>query len=283
MNEGDRSGKGDLSNAPGRANAASLAALALATRLVDADARYPALSAGEFWGLLNVCPDPSLLVGLAAGEVEALLGELLDAARVVALLERGSSVGLMLQRLEQSGIEVLTTFDGAYPARLCDELGSGAPPILHVVGEAALLSSELSLIAMDGDESSASKGDSRAEWGAAAEIEGSRAAESGKTLISLARSNIDRSVVNSALDAGGRAVVITAGTLDAATSDPEWRRAIIAGRLCVATPYDPFTAFTDGKALGCLKIINALALETIKIEPEPESSNPPEDTEQLTL
>ena len=283
MNEGNRSGKGDLPSGPGRANAASLAALALATRLVDADARYPALSAGEFWGLLAACPDPSILVGLAADEVEALIGGSLDGTRVVALLERGSSVGLMLQRLEQSGIEVLATFDGPYSARLRDELGSGAPPILHVVGEAALLSSELSLIVMQGDENSANNGDSRAEWGAAAEIEGSRAAESGTTLISLARSNIDRSVVSSALAAGGRAVVITAGTLSAATSDPEWRRAIIAGRLCVATPYDPFTAFTDGKALGCLKIINALALETIKIELDLDGSNPPEDTEQLTL
>ena len=283
MNEGNRSGKGYLSNAPGRANAASLAALALATRLVDADERYPALSAGEFWGLLGVCPDPSILVGLAAGEVEALLGELLDAARVVALLERGSSVGLMLQRLEQSGIEVLTTFDGAYPSRLRDELGSGAPPILHVVGEATLLSAELSLIVMEGEDLSTSNGDSRAEWGAVAEIEGSRAAESGTTLISLARSNVDRALVSSALDAGGRAVVITAGTLSAATSDPEWRRAIIAGRLCVATPYDPFTAFTDGKALGCIKIVNALALETIKIELDLDGSNPPEDTEQLSL
>ena len=283
MNEGNRSGKGDLSNAPGRANAATLAALALATRLVDADARYPALSAGEFWGLLKVCPDPSILVGLAADEVEALIGGSLDGTRVVALLERGSSVGLMLQRLEQSGIEVLTTFDGAYPGRLRDELGSGAPPILHVVGEARLLSSELSLIVMEGEERSANNPDLRAELGAAAEIEGSRAAESGATLISLARSNIDRSVVSSALDAGGRGVVITAGTLDAATSDPEWRRAIIAGRLCVATPYDPFTSFSDGKALGCMKIINALALATIKVELEIESSNPPEDTEQLSL
>ncbi len=275
--------EGDLANAPGRANAASLAALALATRLVDADARYPALSAGEFWGLLNLCPDPSILVGLGADEVESLIGGSLDAQRVAALLERGSSVGLMLQRLEQSGIEVFTTFDGAYPARLRDELGSGAPPILHVVGEATLLSPELSLIVLQGDESSANKGDSRAEWGAVAEIEGSRAAEVGKTLISLARSNVDRAVVSSALDAGGSAVVITAGTLDAATSDPEWRRAIIAGRLCVATPYDPFMAFTDGKALGCMKIITALALETIKVELETESSNPPEETEQLTL
>ena len=283
MNEGNRSGKGDLPSGPGRANAASLAALALATRLVDADARYPALSAGEFWGLLAACPDPSILVGLAADEVEALIGGSLDGTRVVALLERGSSVGLMLQRLEQSGIEVLTTFDGAYPGRLRDELGSGAPPILHVVGEARLLSSELSLIVMEGEERSANNPDLRAELGAAAEIEGSRAAESGATLISLARSNIDRSVVSSALDAGGRGVVITAGTLDAATSDPEWRRAIIAGRLCVATPYDPFTSFSDGKALGCMKIINALALATIKVELEIESSNPPEDTEQLSL
>jgi len=283
MNEGNRSGKGDLSNAPGRANAASLAALALATRVIDADERYPALSAGEFWGLLNVCPDPSILVGLAVDEVEALIGGSLDGTRVVALLERGSSVGLMLQRLEQSGIEVLTTFDGAYPSRLRDELGSGAPPILHVVGGATLLSAELSLIAMEGDEGSANNADSRAEWGAVAEIEGSRSAESGTTLISLARSGVDRAFVSSALDAGGRAVVITAGTLSAATSDPEWRRAIIAGRLCVATPYDPFTVFTDGKALGCMKIVNALALETIKIEPELDGSNSPEDTEQLTL
>jgi len=283
MSEGNRSGKGDLSNAPGRANAASLAALALATRVIDADERYPALSAGEFWGLLNVCPDPAILVGLAVDEVEALIGGSLDGTRVVALLERGSSVGLMLQRLEQSGIEVLTTFDGAYPSRLRDELGSGAPPILHVVGEARLLSAELSLIVMEGEERSANNPDSRAELGVAAEIEGSRAAESGTTLISLARSGVDRAVVSSALDAGGRAVVITAGTLDAATSDPEWRRAIIAGRLCVATPYDPFTVFTDGKALGCMKIVNALAQETIKVELERESSNAPEDTEQLTL
>ena len=283
MNEGNRSGKGDLSNAPGRANAASRAALALATRVIDGDVRYPVLSAGEFWGVLVVCPDPSILVGLAADEVESLIGGSLDGTRVVALMERGSSVGLMLQRLEQSGIEVLTTFDGAYPSRLRDELGSGAPPILHVVGEATLLSAELSLIAMDGDESSADNADSRAEWGAVAEFEGSRAAESGTTLISLARSGVDRAVVSSALDAGGSAVVITAGTLDAATSDPEWRRAIIAGRLCVATPYDPFTVFTDGKALRCMKIVNALALETIKIEFELDGSNPPEDTEQLTL
>jgi len=35
--------------------------------------------------------------------------------------------------------------------------------------------------------------------------------------------------------------------------------------------------------LGCIKIINALARESIKVELEPESSNSPEDTEQLSL
>ena len=32
-----------------------------------------------------------------------------------------------------------------------------------------------------------------------------------------------------------------------------------------------------------MKIVNALALETVKVELEIESSNPPEDTEQLSL
>ncbi len=282
MNERDLPKQVDLSNASGRANAASLAVLALTTRLVDADARFPVLSAGEFWALLVVCPDPSELVGMAASDVDALLGGLLDGARVVALLDRGASVGLVLQRLEQSGIEVLTTFDDAYPQRLRDELGIGSPPILHVVGEASLLSADLSsIVSKRGTGRDSRDFDALAAWGAAAASAGLSAAESGKTLISIARSNVDRAVVSSALDSGGRAVVLTAGTLEAATSDPEWRRAIIAGRLCVATPYDPFTTFTDGKALGCIKLIEALAFETIKIEVKIEPTI--ECPDQLTL
>jgi predicted Rossmann fold nucleotide-binding protein DprA/Smf involved in DNA uptake len=117
-----------------RRSDASLAALLLAQRLV-ANGAAP-LKASEYWPLLARVGDPGPLLGRTATELTARLGDAALAARVAARFASATGVAFELERLEQTGIRVVTSFDAEYPARIRVRLGAAAPPVLQVVGDA---------------------------------------------------------------------------------------------------------------------------------------------------
>lgn len=59
--------------------------------------------------------------------------------RLEALLQRGSSMALALEKWQRSGLWVITRSDPAYPRRLKKRLKHAAPPVLYGCGNPELL------------------------------------------------------------------------------------------------------------------------------------------------
>jgi predicted Rossmann fold nucleotide-binding protein DprA/Smf involved in DNA uptake len=96
-----------------------------------------------------------------------------------------------------------------------------------------------------------------------------RAAESavsqGFGVVSGGAKGVDRVAMNAALEAGGHVVGVLADSLVRSTRDPEVRRAVADGRVCLCTPYAPSAGFTVGQAMGRNKLIYALARAALVI------------------
>src|SRR5690606_998722 len=103
-----------------------------------------------------------------------------------------------VDRLEQSGIAVVSALDDAYPRRLRQRLGDGAPPLLYVAGDVALLARD----------SLASVGSRTVdEAGAAVARRAARVAvERGLAVVSGGARGVDQLAMLEAWESGGVAV-----------------------------------------------------------------------------
>jgi predicted Rossmann fold nucleotide-binding protein DprA/Smf involved in DNA uptake len=238
----------------------ALAALLLTTRLADA-APAP-LSPTRFWSLVAAVPAPSELLASAAGDIARRTGLPDDEARrVEGLLAAGTPLAFALERLERQGVVAVTSFDEGYPASLRDRLGDQAPPVLFTVGEVKLLSSEG--IGVVG---------SRAVTGEGAEIArrvAARTAEGGLCTISGGARGVDREAMVGAHGAGGRVLAYLADGLLRRIREPDTRRAVAEGRICLATAFEPSTGFSAANAIGRNKLIFASARVTLVVACEP--------------
>jgi DNA processing protein len=241
-----------------RRSDASLAALLLAQRLV-ANGAAP-LKASEYWPLLARVGDPGPLLGRTATELTARLGDAALAARVAARFASATGVAFELERLEQTGIRVVTSFDAEYPARIRVRLGAAAPPVLQVVGDASLLATPA--LGVVGPH----------EVDAAAEALTAAAATLAVTrewaVVSGFSPGVDRIAMSVALEAGGAALGFLADPLVAVVRAPELRGAITAQRLYLATPYPPAAPRTDAGALGRNRLVYASARTTFVVTSE---------------
>lgn len=236
----------------------SLAAILLTTRLVDSPA--PPLGASEFWRLCETVPDPGRLLGLDGDELGAVLADTdFDAARVHAVLDRATVVALALERLETSGITVVSVFDAGYPRALTDRLGPRAPAVLHVVGDPTLMVRDLLGIAGAPD-----GGEDVARDAAAA------AARHGWGVVLGSVRGIDRVTLTTATEAGGCAVVILADALARVIEEPDLRRLVAKGQLCLASPFAPTARFTATNAVARAKLLHALARRTLVMAADPD-------------
>ncbi|MCU1455995.1 MAG: recombination-mediator protein [Actinomycetia bacterium] len=246
-----------------RRSDASLAALLLGQRLVANAA--PPLKAAEFWPLLARVGDPGPLLGRTAAELTTVLQDagLDDAAlasRVAARFASATGVAFELERLEQSGIRVVTPFDAEYPARIRVRLGAGAPPLLHVVGDAGLLADPA--LGVVGPHEVDDAGEARSAAAA------THATGLGWAVVSGFSPGVDRVAMAAALDAGGRALGFLADPLVAVVRAPELRGAITDRRLYLATPYPPAAPRTEAGALGRNRLIYASARVTFVVSSE---------------
>ena len=238
-----------------RRSDASLAAVLLAQRLV-ANGAAP-LKASEYWPLLARVGDPGPLLGRTVSELTARIGDEALASRVAARFASATGVAFELERLEQTGIRVVTSFDAEYPARIRVRLGAAAPPLLHVVGDASLLSaSALGVV-----------GPHEVDAGTEAIViaAAAHAAAHGWAVVSGFSPGVDRVAMSAALEAGGPVIGFLADPLTAVVRAPELRGAITARRLYLATPYPPAAPRTEVGALGRNRLIYATAQTTFVI------------------
>ncbi len=195
---------------------------------------------------------PGDLLGLSVAEIQEKLSVSADEAhRYSGLLARSGILAIELERLNSSGIQVLTRADDDYPAKYRERLKESAPSVLFFAGEKALLGQPG--IAVVG---SRNLNETGAE---AAEFVGNTCGVSGLVLYSGGARGVDTISMRAALQVRGTSVGVIADSLEKAIRDPENRFAIQRGDLCLVTPYSPNTPFSIGNAMGRNKLIYTLA------------------------
>lgn len=211
-------------------DADALATILLVSRL-RSEGLEP-LKASEYWKLCDQVGKPSALLGQAEERLRrdhGLRPGLAD--RVVALLDRATSIAFELERLDQSGITTLTPFDGHYPARFVARLGGKAPPVLHAAGQLDLL--DRPGLGIVGSRNVGQKGADVA--GAAVRAAG----RCGIPVVSGGARGVDQLAMNAALDADGTVIGILADTLATTLRKTDIRRAIHDDQAVMCTPYGP--------------------------------------------
>jgi predicted Rossmann fold nucleotide-binding protein DprA/Smf involved in DNA uptake len=228
---------------------ASLACLLLSQRLVEAGA--PPLKAAEYWEVLDTVADPAALLAADATAITSLGLAPELAGRVATRLGAATAFAVELDEAERTGMRLLASVDDDYPAELGQRLGRRAPPLLYTVGAPGLLRrGGLGIVGPhEVDEAGASVARQAAEAAAAARV----AVLSGRSR------GIDRIAMAAAQEAGGDVVGVLADPLAQVVREPELRRAVTAGRLCLCSPYAPTDQYSAPRARGRDKIVYALA------------------------
>jgi predicted Rossmann fold nucleotide-binding protein DprA/Smf involved in DNA uptake len=241
-------------------SASSTAALLLVQRLVETPAAP--LKASEYWSVLEAVGDPARLLGAEASEIADVLGvDRAFAERVARLLDAATAFAFGVEELEQAGTGLVGSLDDDYPSALLDRLGRAAPPLLHVAGDVRLLQADL--LGIVGSRDVGPDGAMVARTAAV------HAVEHGFGVVSGGAKGVDRLSMTAALDGGGSVVAVLADALVATLRDPDVRRAIGDGSLCVCTPYKPTAGFTVANAMGRNKLVYALARATLVVAAEP--------------
>lgn len=233
---------------------ATLATLLLTSRLV-ADGPPP-LKAREFWALLDrVGGDPAVLLADVPDDLD-------EPDRVRGLLDRATAFAFALEDVERTGLTLLSAFDGRYPAHLRERLADQAPPVLHAAGPVELLSEPAVALVAERQASPAT-----VELARSFAVEA--AADGAALLTGGSDHGVDPAAAEAALAAEGAVVGLLADALTPQLRRPEARRAIHAGRLCLASPYPPGAPWSEAAERGRLLIATALAERTVALDPAP--------------
>jgi len=151
-------------------------------------------------------------------------------------------------------IRVVAPGDSDYPTRLLDRLGDAAPA-LHVAGPIAL--TEQPLLGVVG---SRDVDDVGARIAASV---GGAAVARGWGVVSGGAAGVDLAAMDAALAAGGTVVGFPADPLLG-----DWERMAMRDRLCLATPYGPYEAYSPERAHARNKLIYAAARITVVVATE---------------
>lgn len=232
----------------------SLASLLLVNRLVNTGVEP--LQPREYWQLVGRLKDPALLLKMRPEEISTAIPDL-DADRLRRLLDSSTQLAFELERLEQSGIKVLSPFDEDYPKALSERLASSAPPILHAVGSLAILSTSALGVVGSRQLSAAAK--------KAAREAAKKAVELGLAVVSGGAKGADVAAMDAAFESGGVVVGVLADSLERRVRQPDIRRAIADERLCLISPFKPDAGFSIGSAMSRNKIIYALCRLTFVV------------------
>lgn len=172
--------------------------------------------------------------------------------RIEALLKRGHSMALALEKWSRSGLWVITRADKeSYPKRLLHQLGNQAPPVLYGCGDKSLL--KAGGIAVVG-----SRNASLADLAYAEQV-GSKAASAGLGTVSGGARGVDESSMLGAMNAGGAVVGILADSLLKASTSAKYRSGLMNGNVVLVSPFNPEAGFSRFNAMDRNKYIYCLA------------------------
>jgi predicted Rossmann fold nucleotide-binding protein DprA/Smf involved in DNA uptake len=175
----------------------------------------------------------------------------LDSCRLKALVDRGMLLAIAVEKWTNQGLWILGRGDSLYPARLKQQLGLIAPPILYGVGDIRLLSQGgLAVVgSRDVDEDGLLYTEQVAD----------SCARQGIQIVSGGARGVDRTSMLSALSGGGTVIGLLADSLAKSAISIKYRSAIQNKQLTLVSAVDPHAGFNVGNAMGRNKYIYALA------------------------
>lgn len=178
--------------------------------------------------------------------------------RLRTLLQRGMAMALALERWGRTGVRVLGRGDPDYPAILRTRLRGAAPHLLFVCGPSELLDAEALCIV--GSREATEDGIQ------AARGLGRACAAESVAVVSGGARGVDREAMGAALEGGGRSVGVLSDSLAKAVLSKDYRKAIIEGRLVLASAADPDARFTVSSAMDRNKYLYALAKAAVVVD-----------------
>jgi len=176
----------------------------------------------------------------------------------VGRLDHATSFAFALDDAQQSGLQVLSALSEHFPPTLRARLGRSAPPVLYALGDVALLSQ--GGLGIVGSRAVSEAGAQVARGAATAAV------AQGLGVLSGGAKGVDRLAMNAALEAGGNVVGILADSLLRTAREPDVRRAVSDGLVCLCSPYKPTAGFTVANAMGRNKLIYSLSTATLVVE-----------------
>lgn len=174
--------------------------------------------------------------------------------RIEALLNRGMTLALSVEKWERSGLWVMTRSDDDYPQRIKDRLGPGkSPHILFGCGNRRLLQDDGNALAVVGSR------DADDTDLAYSRNLGKKAANSGWSVVSGGARGVDESAMLGALDAEGTVIGALADSLLKTSLSRKYSRHLMDNNLVLVSPFNPEASFSVGNAMGRNKYIYCLS------------------------
>ena len=237
-------------------NTDSLAVLLLTNRLVEVDAKP--LAAGEIWKLLSRLPQIGLVLECSAETLVSDHGlEIAEAERLKKLCGAATAFTFEIERLEESGIRLLSFLDEGFPSHLVDILGTKASAFLLVAGNIDLL--ERIGRGIVGSRNASQEVIEVAESAARAAV------RQGEVVVSGLARGIDRVAMSAALEADGEVIGVPTEGLRRVASGNEVRNLVHEGKICLVSPYAPDVGFSVGLAMGRNRFVYALSQSTLVV------------------
>ncbi len=221
----------------------------------SAEPRHLPLSLGDYKHLARKLRElgrkPADLIAPSATDLVEACGTAVEAARLREILSRGFQMAQAVERWSARAIWVISRADESYPRRWKERLKEDCPPILYGCGDVALLArGGLAVVG------SRHADDDTLAW---TRHVGATAAEAGVAVVSGGARGIDDAAVRGSLEAGGRASVVVADSLEREAIHKANRQPITNKFLVIVSPYDPAAGFNVGHAMGRNKLIHGLA------------------------
>jgi predicted Rossmann fold nucleotide-binding protein DprA/Smf involved in DNA uptake len=234
----------------------SLAVLLLTNRLVEVDEKP--LTAKEIWSLYAKIPQIGQVLDCTA---EALVSEhgldLVEAERTKKLCDAATAFTFEMERLEESGIRVLSFLDDGFPKRVTDALGTKSSAFLLVAGN-------INLFDRTGRGIVGSRNASE-EIVSVAQSAANAAERQGDVVVSGLAKGVDQVAMSAALDSDGEVIGVPTEGIRRIAKSNDVRKLVHEGRICLVSPYAPDVGFSVGLAMGRNRFVYALSESTLVV------------------
>ncbi|WP_163133164.1 DNA-processing protein DprA [Agarivorans sp. Alg241-V36] len=177
--------------------------------------------------------------------------------RISALLNRGASLSLALEKWQSAGIWILDRSHSHYPKAFRGQLKHQSPAILFGVGNSELLLNRS--IGFVGSRDC----DSQDEQATANYV--AKFSQHGYQVVSGGAKGVDSHAMEQSLKADNNAIGVMSDSLFKNSAVGQWRQYLKSGQLVLISPFYPESRFTPANAMARNKYIYLLSQATMVI------------------